>query len=143
MQKDNANYIKKLKKQRRHNTQEQMALMSERLRQEALHWRKNGLPGPLQQVMQARGIDLHQSIFFDYDQNLPGMETDVGIILTAAGKFYRFEVNLNAERTELVELSLFKDVSNQFALVNNQKGIPKTLGQLALDILKDLNQKIT
>ena len=76
----------------------------------------------------------------EYDQDYPGRSTDNGIILTKEGKFIEFDMDLNKERTELIELYIWKDITQRYEINAKKKGIGKTYGYLAMEVLKELNQ---
>lgn len=131
----------KLKNQKQLNVQEQIAVKKERIIAEATYWRTNEIPSPLWSIFESKGIDVEKSIFLEYEQDFPGLSTDEGIILTPDGEFYQFEADLNSERTKLIELYLFQDVSERFEISEHKKGIGKTYGFLAMEVLKELNNE--
>lgn len=100
---------------------------------EARYWRKNKIPIGLNQVFKEKGIEIIGSVLLEYDQYLPGCSTDQGIILTSSGEFIAFEVDLNEERTKVIELQTWKNVSKKYEVVEHKKGIGKTYGFLALE----------
>lgn len=124
---------------RRLNVQEQNLLSKEGILKVAKYWRMKGFPIALEVVFREKGIDLDTSIILDYEQNYPGRSTDEGILLTEEGIFYEFEADLNPDRTKLIELYAFLDVSNRFEICEHKKGIGKTYGFLAMEVLRELN----
>ncbi|WP_420460863.1 hypothetical protein [Neolewinella sp.] len=133
--------IDKLKNQRRLNVQEQIAVKKDSILKEAKHWRDNGVPIPLEKIFKENKIEIAKAIVLKYEQDFPGISTDEGIVLTQNGKFYEFDVDLNKDRTELIELYSFVDVSNRFEVSEHKKGIGKTYGFLALEVLNELSEK--
>ena len=133
--------IEKLKNQRRLNVKEQIALKKDSILKEAKYWRENGVPKPLIKVFNENGIEIEESIIIEYEQDFPGISTDEGIILTEKGKFYEFDADLNDDRTKLIELYSFVDVSDRFEIEEHKKGIGKTYGFIAMEVLKELNKK--
>jgi hypothetical protein len=133
--------IDSLKNQRQLNVQEQFAIKKERILSEAMYWRTNGIPSPLQSIFKEKGIDMEKSIFLEYEQDFPGLSTDEGIIVTPDGNFFEFEADLNEERTKLLELYSFKNVSERFEINGHKKGIGKTFGFLAIEVLNEINKK--
>ena len=133
--------VEKLKNQRRLNVQEQNLVKKDSILKEAKYWRNNGVPEPLKKVFKENKIELDESIILEYEQNFPGLSTDEGIVLTPKGKFYEFDADLNNDRTELIELYSFTDISNRFEIDEYKKGIGKTYGFLALEVLNELNEK--
>lgn len=141
MKKRTESNIDKLKNQRRLNVQEQIALKKDLILNESKYWRENGIPKPLENICKEKGIEIDRSIIFEYEQDYPGISTDQGIILTPEGAFYEFDADLNDNRTELIELYSFVDVSDRFEIAEHKKGIGKTFGFLAMEVLTELNKK--
>ena len=133
--------IEELENQRRLNVQEQITVKKDSILNEAKYWRGNGIPEPLEKLFKENGIEIDKSIIFEYEQDFPGISTDEGIVLTQDGKFYEFDADLNDDRTELIELYSFIDVSDRFEVNEHKNGIGKTYGFLAMEVLKELNKK--
>ncbi len=133
--------IEQLKNQRRLNVQEQTIVKKDSILQEAKFWRDNEVPEPLKNVFIKNGIEIEKSIILEYKQDFPGISTDEGIILSEEGKFYEFDMDLNLDRTALIELYSFIDVSDRFMVEEHQKGIGKTYGFIAMEVLRELNDK--
>ncbi len=141
MKKKTETNINTLANQRRLNVQEQILVEKNKIRSESKYWRTRGIPKPLEQVLKERGIDIDKSIILNYEQDFPGISTDKGTILTSDEIFYEFEADLNADRTELIELYSFTDVSKRFEIKEHKQGIGKTYGFLAIEVLKELNNE--
>lgn len=141
MKKQTETNIDKLKHQRRLNVQEQISIKKNLILKEAKYWRKNGIPKPLEKVFLENDIDIEKSIVLGYEQDFPGISTDQGIVLTPNGVFYEFDADLNSNRTKLIELYSFIDVSAKFEIDKHKKGIGETYGFLAMEVLKELNIK--
>ena len=141
MKKRTETNIEKLKNQRRLNVQEQIAIRKDSILKEAKYWRDNVVPEPLKKVFTKNGIEIEKSIMLEYQQDFPGISTDEGIVLTQDGKFYEFDADLNADRTELIELYSFIDVSDKFEVNDHKKGIGKTYGFIAMEVLNELNKR--
>ena len=77
----------------------------------------------------------------EYEQDFPGTSTDEGLILTGEGKFYEFDADLNNDKAELIELYSIVDVSGRFEIEEHKKGIGKTYGFLAMEVLNELNKE--
>ncbi len=130
--------IDKLKRQRRLNVQEQTALSKGAILSEARYWWKNGIPKPLAELFRTKGIEKY--IVLDYEQDYPGISTDIGLILTSERQFFEFDVDLNAERTELLKVYSWTNVSSKFDIAKGKKGIGKTYGYLAIEVLRELTE---
>ncbi len=107
---------------------------------EARYWRNKGLPIALQQLLTNENIDFKKVIVFDYEQNYPGCSTDFGKLVTENGVFYSFDADFNADRTKIIEVYEFNDITNQFKINGREKGIGKTDGFLIMEILVALNE---
>ncbi len=131
--------IEKLNKKRQLNVQEQNALMKHRILQEALYWRKHGIPAGLRVALEGKGIDTEKSIYLNYEQDFPGLNTDEGTVLTPNGEFYEFEMDLNTNRTELVEFYSWENITTSTEINGHKAGTGATWGFLALQVLAELN----
>ena len=141
MKKRTETNIDNLKNQRRLNVQEQILVKKYKIYSEAKYWRIHGIPKPLEQVLREKGINIDKSIILNYEQDFLGISTDEGIVLTTDGIFYEFDADLNTDRTKLIELYSFTDVSEKFEIDEHKKGIGKTYGFLAIEVLKELNSE--
>ena len=141
MKKRTETSIARLTKQRRLNVQEQIAVKKDSVLKEAKYWRDNGVPEPLMKVITEYGIEIEKSLILEYEQDYPGLSTDEGMIVTEEAKFYEFIADLNSDRTELIELYSFVDVSDRFEIEQHKKGIGKTYGFIAMEVLKELNKE--
>ena len=147
MKKPTETRIDKLKSQRRHNVQEQITLRKDQIMKSARYWRMQDLPLPLVNLMHHNEVNPRTSIFLEYDrdtdyhESLRNGSTDSGIILSEDGRFFQFDMDLNADRTQLERLNLWKDISDQYDIDGQKKGIEKTDGFIALEVLTQLNDE--
>ncbi|WP_160128641.1 hypothetical protein [Kordia antarctica] len=141
MKKRTETNIDKLKNQRRLNVEEQIAVKKNQIFSEAKYWRINGIPQPLRQIFLEKGVDIDKSIIIEYEQNFHGISTDEGIILTPHAEFFKFDVDLNSDKTELIELYSLTNISVKFEINEHKKGIGKTYGFLAMKVLRELNNE--
>ncbi|WP_300433025.1 hypothetical protein [uncultured Thalassolituus sp.] len=132
--------IEYLKKKRQLNVQEQNALEKHRIYQEASYWRKNGIPKGLTIALEEKGVDTAKSILLQYEQDFPGVSTDEGIILTPDARFYEFEMDLDENRSKVIELYLWDDVTSKVEINEHKPGTGSTWGFLALEVLHELNR---
>ena len=132
--------IEKLKNKRQLNVQEQNALDKYRIYREASYWRKSGIPFGLKSALEEKGIDTNKSIYLQYEQDFPGVSTDEGTVLTPEGRFYEFEMDLNAKRTEVVEFYLWEEITSKVEINEHKPGTGSTWGFLALEVISELNQ---
>lgn len=132
--------IFKLKNKRQLNVQEQNALDKHRLFVEASYWRKNGIPVPLKEALEQKGVNTERSIFLRYEQDFPGISTDEGVVLTPDGEFFEFEMDLNDSRTKLIEFYHWGNITPKVEVNEHKPGTGATWGLLALQVLAELNQ---
>ena len=132
--------IEKLKNKRQLNVQEQNALVKHGIASEAKFWRKHGVPTPLRKALEVKGIDIETSIFLDYEQDFPGLSTDEGTILTQDKEFFRFEIDLNKDRTKLIDFYLWENITTTVEVKKNKTGTGSTSGYLSLKVLSELNK---
>lgn len=132
--------IEKLVNKRQLNVQEQNALDKHRIYQEASFWRSSGTPVGLNSALEEKGIDTSNSIYLQYQQDFPGVSTDEGIVLTPEGRFYEFEMDLNAKRTEVVEFFHWEDITSRVEVNEHKPGTGSTWGFLALEVISELNR---
>ncbi|AFM04748.1 hypothetical protein Fleli_2376 [Bernardetia litoralis DSM 6794] len=139
MKKRTETNIDKLKNQRQLNVPEQLSVKKNRILKGAKYWKEKGIPEPLKEIFKNHKIEIDKSIMLSYEQDLLGGSTDEGMILTIDGFFYEFDADLNSDRTELIELYSFINVSERFEINSHKKGVGKTYGALAKEVLKELN----
>ena len=132
--------IKKLKKQRQLNVQEQNALEKHRIYQEVLYWRENGIPLGLKKALEAKGVDTDRSIYLHYEQDFPGVSTDEGTVVTPEGEFFEFEMDLNESRSEVIDFYRWENITSKVLINEHNPGTGATWGFLALQVLVELNQ---
>lgn len=132
--------IEKLKNKRQLNVQEQNALDKYRIYREASYWRNIGIPIGLKSALEEKGVDTDKSIYLQYEQDFPGVSTDEGTVLTPEGRFYEFEMDLNAKRTEVVEFYLWEEITSKVEINEHKPGTGSTWGFLALEVISELNQ---
>ncbi len=132
--------IEILKNKRRLNVEEQNTLIKYRIFSEAKYWRENGVSLGFQKILIEREINSKFAIFLDYNQGFSGISTDEGIIITAEKKFIRFAMDLNSDGSELIFLDKWEDITEQYEISEYKKGIRKTYGFLALEVLEELNR---
>ena len=132
--------IEKLKNKRQLNVQEQNALDKHRILSEATYWRKNGIPTPLRIALEKKGIEVEKSIFLNYEQDFPGISTDDGTVLTPNKEFFEFEMDLNKDRTQLIEFYRWENITSNVEVQKNKAGIGSTSGFLSLEVLSELNK---
>ncbi|WP_291727424.1 hypothetical protein [Bernardetia sp.] len=127
-------------KSKRLNVQEQNNKTKSRILSEAKYWRKNGIPQGLEYFLREKNIDSNTSIFLEYEQDYEGISTDEGIIVTTENKFIRFSMDLNSDKTELIFLDRWEDITQRYEISAHKRGSGKTYGFLTLEVLQELNQ---
>lgn len=132
--------IEQLRRKRQLSVQEQNALTKYAIFREASFWRAAGIPLGLHTALSSRGIDTERSIYLCYEQDFPGINTNEGIVLTPDRKFYRFDMDLNPERSELVQLYGLQDITWCTEINPNRPGTGASWGYLALEVLVELNR---
>jgi len=132
--------IAQLKNKHQLNVQEQNALLKHSILTEALYWRTNGIPSGLRSALESKGVDTEKSIYFQYDQDLLGVNSDQGTLLTPACEFYKFEMDLNEDRSELVEFYRWENITPSVEIKEHKAGTGATWGFLALQVLAGLNR---
>ena len=135
--------VNRLKLQRRLNVQEQNILTKANLYSLALCWRASAFPTPILQLFEKNSIDINTSIVLKYNQNFPGLSSEVGTLLTINKQFFSFEVDLTNDKKELLELVSFQEVTHRFEINSQKKGIGKTYGFIAIEVLNELNTKLS
>ena len=132
--------IDKLKNKRQLNVQEQNVLEKNKIYNEALYWRKNGIPAALKNALEGKEINTTKSVFLEYEQDYPGISTDEGIVLTPEGEFFKFEMDLNKDRTKVIEFYSWKNITKNIEVNGHKAGTGATWGYLSLEVLAELNQ---
>lgn len=131
--------VEKLKGQRQHNVQQQNALSKHKIYTEARYWREKGLPEALVKTFRQFEINPARCIVLDYEQDFPGCCSDEGIVLTEQGEFFQFEIDLNAERSNVLSLELWDNITEEIEVKKQIRSTGASWGFLALEVLKELN----
>jgi hypothetical protein len=131
--------IEQLKKRRQLNVQEQNVLLKHSIAQEARYWRSQNIPAALTTFLQSKNIEIESSIFMDYDRHALGCSTDEGCILTKDGTFFKFDIDLSDDDTEIICINTWENITESIELSAHKKGTGATRGFLALEVLHELN----
>ena len=123
---------------RRKSVQEQSKITKNSIEKTAYYWRSNELPAYLRQFLEDNAIDVDSSIVLEYDHNYPGMPSDFGLILTIDRRFFSFEVDND---NGIIADKRLEDVSEEYLISDKEKGIQKTYGFLAIQVLEEINSK--
>ncbi len=123
---------------RQRNVQQQNERTRRAIRASAEYWRHHPVPGALVACAEAQGIHLERGIILGLEIDFPGMPSLFGTLLTEAGRFISFEIDLDAGHIEVQE---WRDVTDQQNLRRHNRGIGIGEGALALDILAELNAR--
>jgi hypothetical protein len=62
----------------------------------------------------------------------------VGRFLTASGQFIDYEIELNDDQSALEHIDFFGDVTDQVEVLEHKRGIGKTAGWIARELLEEL-----
>ncbi len=131
--------IDRLKKKRQLNVQEQNALSEHGIEKEARYWREKGLPLALEELIENKGIESKKCILQNYEQDFPGCSTDEGIVISEDGRFFEFEADFSKDRTEIVKLYIWEEVTEKVDTSERLKGAGNSTGYLVLKVLGKLN----
>ncbi|WP_020531063.1 hypothetical protein [Flexithrix dorotheae] len=143
--------IERLKRKSHLNVQEQIFLRKIRIKTTAEYWRKKGVPKCFSDFLAQKGINTEKMMVFAYNEDddyqfsyndfneNESRYSDYGTILTEDKIFFDFEVEFNRDRTLLVKLNYLNDVTSNYEISQHKKGIGKTDGFLALEVLDEIN----
>lgn len=123
------------------NVQQQNIGQKQKIYNEAKYWREHGIAKVISEFLATHNIKADTAILLDYICD-NGYGTDEGMIVTTDGKFYVFDMQLNTERTEITTIHLFEDITETIEINEHKKGTGKTLGYLALEVVKEINHDI-
>lgn len=126
-----------MKKQK--NVQEQIKDTRESIKATAEFWRNNGLPDYVKSIFEQKNIKFNTSILLEYDRFYPGMSSDFGILLTENQEFFKFEIDKDGDKIELIS---FENVTQeaQSKIEDKVKGIGKSFGLIAIEVLAEMNK---
>ena len=139
MKKPTEKDISKLKNQRRLNVQEQNLLRKNSIIEKSQIWKNSKIKHQLSVFLLGNGIEIKKSIFLEFIEEYFGGNTIEGVILSQNRMFYSFEIELNEERNEITNINSFENITNKFEIEENKKGIKKSIGFIANEILNELN----
>lgn len=131
--------LEELKLKRQLNVNEQILLKKHYIQEKAKFWREKELPEPIKSLLEEYSINSDTCIVLQYDQDLIWGSTDEGLLLTEEGRFYEFDADLTKDKSKLIELYSFIEVTAQYSIKDKVKGCGKTEGFIAMEVLKELN----
>jgi hypothetical protein len=135
--------IEALRKKRQLNVQEQNALALHRVYQTASWFRANlsEVPLPIVEFLTSGGIDLTTAVDVDFEDmtmlGLDGMYR--GLIVTAEGHFWRWELALNNARSAIDSVEEWRDVTTEYPVSEHLPGTGVSYGFMCLAVLAKLN----
>lgn len=113
----------------------------EAIRKEAAFWRINSVPIALEDYLLSQNVDVKKVIFYNIDVDFPGIPNICGNLATEDGQFFSFEINANADKTKILSIEAWENVTDQQNLSKSNKGYKFGLGYLVLKVLKEMNQQ--
>ena len=121
------------------NVQQQNFATEESIRRNAVYWRTHQLPKALVEVATARGVDYKSAIVLKLEIDFPGMPRLFGTLVTAEGRFVDFEIETNKCHSQIEDVAVWKDSTDEqdFSLHNPGTGIGA--GALVLKVLREVN----
>ena len=134
--------IEKLKNHRRLNTKEKNVLVRDEIFRKAKFWRELGIPELLKKVFQERNLNIDDSIIIELELDVLGGSSYEGIILVSNRRFYEFDIDLSTTETDLFKVYSFEDITDRFVVSHHVKGIEKTFGFIAMEVLEELRGKL-
>ncbi len=122
------------------NVQQQTALTQSDIRREASWWRNNPITPAIRAALRQRGFDVDAGILIDVcDRELGGDDYANGTLVTDAGRFIEFSIELSLDGTELLTIHECRDVTDSLDICGTKPGIGATRPFLALEVLRELN----
>ena len=135
--------IDKLRRKRQLNVTEQNALARQCILEAAMWLRANidKVPTPVISFLRSKGVDLSEAIDVDFeDMSAMGLDGFFsGLVVTPSWSFWRWEVELNDERSELASVEEWRDVTSEYPISEHLPGVGKSFGFLCLDVLREVN----
>lgn len=109
------------------------------IRRVVAYWRTHTLPQALVEVASVRGVDCKSAIMLKLEIDFPGMPRLFGTLVTAEGKFVDFEIGTDTSHSQVEEVVVWMDSTDEqdFGLHNRGTGVGA--GALALKVLREIN----
>jgi len=144
-------YIERLQRRRQLNVSEQVMLRKYEIYTSAEYYKLNGIPSWALEILTQKQINTDKIIIYENREDHPyyaegcneteGCFYDSITIVTEDKSFFTFEAELNKSRSIIVDFIYWKDTTSEFEISSHKKGIGKTDGFLALEVLEELNEK--
>jgi hypothetical protein len=135
--------IEALRRKRALNVQEQNALVQHQLLQAATWFRTHldEIPSPIREFLASRGINLHTAIDVCYtDMTSLGLDGIYsGLIITSDGRFWRWELALDENRSAIEAVEKWCDVTSKYPVSEHVRGTGKSYAFMCLTVLRQLN----
>lgn len=123
---------------RQKNVQQQNSQVENRIRSEAMHWRKHEIPAALREAGEQKGVDWLASIVVDLDIDFPGMPQLFGLLVTGDERFIRFAIDTDDTYQIVESIDEWLDVTDQQNLSLHNPGVGAGFGALAIKVLREL-----
>lgn len=139
--------ISSLLKRRQLNVAEQNVVSEHKLRQTATWFRahQHEIPQAIRAFWEAHSIDVSKAVDFEYE-NLGAIGLTghyCGLLVTADQCFWRWELELDESRNQVVSIEEWRDVTSEQVLSAHMPGTGKSRGLMCLEILKQLHSSQT
>ena len=108
----------------------------------ALEFRENlDFPRALLDCFEALGIDFSRDILTEHDRMPDGGPTEAyrGTWLTHNFQFIGYEIYLDIKNEYLVEIDVWKNLTDQIEINPRKAGIGKSCGWISIEVLEELN----
>lgn len=131
--------IEQLRNKRQLTVQEQNLLKKHSILRTALSFRANKEPW-VNSVLQLKQLNPQQGILVECSSVICGEQVEFAsaIWLSVNQVFYSMEAIITASPYELIELECFADITTKISISSHEKGIGKSFGALALEVLVEL-----
>ena len=130
--------IKRLKKKRQRNVQEQNALQEYGIKSEALYWRAHALPKALIDAGRERGIDWDLNIILDLNIDCIWLPPLSGALLSQTDQFISFEIDTDAQHQNILAVEEWSDVTHRQNLHMHNRGTGVGYGAMAMKIRQEI-----
>ena len=128
-----------LKNKRQKNVQEQTYLRKHSIKNTAVSFLAGKIPAGIKKMLSQKGFNSNNCALVSlsaYPECCA--HTFSGIIVTLSHQFIEFEVELNHNETEVAFVEKWMDITSQTEISDHKRGIGKTFGALAIEVLNEV-----
>ncbi len=125
------------------NVQQQNEIVFSQMIRTAKYYRQYGVASGISNFFESHGIATERAVFVEVvvDGWMMGFQYGFGgLLVTGDARLYAFELETDLSLNIIKYVHEFEDVTDQMNLSTQNKGVGKSRGAIAIEVLRELNR---